>query len=340
MAQVACVGVALLLGFVGFTMAYDRAAIAVAVLERGAMSVRLIVGQFPATSTGTTCPSLWIARSCAAAAHALDHDGVAWRQVPTPSGCGGSRRRAGMSWSRGMPARTGDWRRGSRRRSWRADGACWCAAMTARRAWSATSSSRGRRRRRGTSRLALGKARAVLLLAADDTANAALARELVDAAHGVRETSDPLDVIVRIDDLDLRRSVERRFDKRAGTRASASPRCPDLAARELFVEAPLDRFRREGQAARLVLLLGFSPAIERYVRRLLAGSHFRDGVRARFRGGGEQSGGGGARFPRAQPWHRRAQPGGVRGRRHRPPLAAASLIARISSPGTANRWRW
>lgn len=131
-------------------------------------------------------------------------------------------------------------------------------------------------------RLAQGKARAVLLLGTDDAANAALARALVDAAQGTREVGDPLDVIVRVDDLDRRRVLERQFD---GDRGDARVRfacLPDLAARELFVEAPLDRFHRDGQAARVVFLLGVTPAIERYVRRLLAGGHFRDGVRPRL----------------------------------------------------------
>lgn len=286
-AQVACVAVALLLGFVGFTLAYDRAGIAVSVLERGAMSVRLIVGQFPGDLDRHDLPiPLWIARYALPLLTLWTTAALAWRQVRNPfrlwriAAQGGHVVVAGDARDDGgLAARVAqaELARGRRVLVWSDDAdARWVAELV----------EAGAAQAGGYDRLALGKARAALLLAADDTANAAAARELVDAAHGTRAPGDPLDVIVRIDDLDLRRSVERRFEGAAkiggGDARVRFASLPDLAARELFVEAPLDRFRREGQAARLVLLLGFSPAIERYVRRLLAGSHFRDGVRPRF----------------------------------------------------------
>lgn len=135
----------------------------------------------------------------------------------------------------------------------------------------------------GTASLALGRARAALLVDDDADANAALARLLVSAAAAERSAGDPLDIILRVDDLEHRRVIERGLEalsSRAARVRFAS--LPDLAARQLFVAAPLDGFHRHGNEDRLVLLLGFTVPIERYVLRLLAGSHFRDGVRPRF----------------------------------------------------------
>lgn len=136
--------------------------------------------------------------------------------------------------------------------------------------------------------LGLDKARGVVLLAPEDTANVALASTVMDQAARVRPAGDPLDVIARVDDLDLRRSVEERFAR--ADRSTARIRfasIPDIAARQLFVQWPLDSFQRvgdgqPGESARRVFILGFSPAIERYMLRLLAGGHFRDGGKPRF----------------------------------------------------------
>lgn len=276
--QVACVAAALLLGFLGFTLAYRQAGIAVSLLERGALSVRLIVGQFPGDLDGADLPpSLWIARYALPLLTLWTVAALAWRQVRNPFRLWRVAARGGhliVAGDGGLAARVAaaELARGRR---------VLLLAEDAGSRWVADLIERGAAQTDAHARLALGKARAVLLLAADDTANAAQARVLVDAAHGTRGGGDPLDVIVRIDDLDLRRGVERRFAEERGDARVRFASMPDLAARELFVEAPLDRFRRDGAEARTVLLLGFSPAIERYVRRLLAGSHFRDGVRPR-----------------------------------------------------------
>jgi hypothetical protein len=135
----------------------------------------------------------------------------------------------------------------------------------------------------GVDRLGLDRARAVLLLADDPTRNMALAAAVIENARATRTAGDPLPVIARIDDLDLRRSVEERH-ARDGDRRTARLRVislPDVAARSLFLDHPLDRFRYLGDDGRLVLMLGFTPTIERYALRLLAGSHHRDGRRPR-----------------------------------------------------------
>ncbi len=136
----------------------------------------------------------------------------------------------------------------------------------------------------GTGALGLDRARSVLLVADDPTRNMALAAAAIATAAATRPPGDPLPVIARIDDLDLRRSVEER-QAQDGDRRTARLRIislPDIAARALFVEQPLDRFRHIGVDRRLVLMLGFTPVIERYALRLLAGSHHRRGERPRF----------------------------------------------------------
>ena len=131
--------------------------------------------------------------------------------------------------------------------------------------------------------LGLAKARSVLLLDDAGAANAARATQVMAQAARERPAGDPLAVIARIDDAALRTEVE--VEVAGVSHAIARLRfaaLPDLAARRLFLEWPLDRFRRAGQPARLVIAFGFSPAIESYLVRILAGSHFRDGVRPRF----------------------------------------------------------
>lgn len=128
----------------------------------------------------------------------------------------------------------------------------------------------------------LDRARALLLVGPSDTANVSLAGAAIDAVEGRRPPADPLPVIARVDDLDLRRAVEPRFEAARG--ASARVRLvsvPDIAARALFLDHPLDRFRRPRSAARVVVALGWTPTVERFVLRLLAAGHFRDGAAPR-----------------------------------------------------------
>ena len=133
------------------------------------------------------------------------------------------------------------------------------------------------------SRLGLDRARAVLVAGDDDTRNIALASAALATVEGRRDKGDPLPVVARIDDIDLRTATEARYSglsARGGARLRAVS-LPDIAARELFLDRPLDRSIRAG-SERTVFLLGFTPVIERYLLRMLAGAHFRDGRRPRF----------------------------------------------------------
>lgn len=136
----------------------------------------------------------------------------------------------------------------------------------------------------GVDTLGLARARAALLIHDDDGRNIGLAAAVLEQAAKERPPGDPLAVLARVDDLDLRASIADRF--RAGAdHAIARLRLlslPDLIARRLFVDAPLDAFVRVEEGARLVLALGFSPLVESYALRLLAGGHHRDGTRPRL----------------------------------------------------------
>lgn len=132
-------------------------------------------------------------------------------------------------------------------------------------------------------RAGLETARAVLLAGPDDRANLAGAEAVIAVAEHVRPPGDPLDLIVRIDDPDLRSADEAARD--AGLPPATRLRyvsLPDLAARSLFVFAPLDRFVRDGEGGRGILAIGLTPAIERTLSRLLIGDHPRHGGKARI----------------------------------------------------------
>jgi len=129
----------------------------------------------------------------------------------------------------------------------------------------------------------LETARAVLLAGPDDRANLSGADAVIAAAEPARAPGDPLDLIVRIDDPDLRSADEARRD----TALPPATRLryvslPDLAARSLFVFAPLDRYIRDGKGGRGVLAIGLTPAIERTLARLLIGDHPRQGGKVRI----------------------------------------------------------
>lgn len=133
----------------------------------------------------------------------------------------------------------------------------------------------------GLSKLGLDKARGLLVAGPDDAANVPLAAAALDRALEVRPPSDPLIVIARVDDPDLRGPLERRFD-RAGERPAARLRfasLPDIAARQLFLRHPLDRFRVGEDRTIRIFLFGFSPTAERYAVRVLAGVHMRGGLK-------------------------------------------------------------
>ena len=131
-------------------------------------------------------------------------------------------------------------------------------------------------------RLGLDRARAVLFAGEDDTRNIALAGAAV-AAAATRDKGDPLPIVVRVDDIDLRQAAEARFGGPAGGGARLRTiSIPDIIARGLFLDRPLDRFVVVGRPTRTVFLLGFTPVIERYLLRMLAGAHFRSGERPQF----------------------------------------------------------
>lgn len=136
----------------------------------------------------------------------------------------------------------------------------------------------------GVDALGLGRARAALLIHDADGRNISLAAAVMEQAAKERPPGDPLAVLARIDDLDLRASMADRFQAGADP-AVARLRLlslPDLIARQLFVGSPLDAFVRVDGEARLVLALGFTPLVESYTLRLLAGGHYRDGARPRL----------------------------------------------------------
>jgi hypothetical protein len=136
----------------------------------------------------------------------------------------------------------------------------------------------------GVGRLGLARARAVLVAGADDTLNIRLAQAAADEANRVRPPGDPLEVIARVDDIDLQASLKARRAAEAhhqGARLRFAS-VPDITARALFVSQSLDRFTRVGQTGRLVFLLNFSPVLERLALRIIVGAHFRDGARPAF----------------------------------------------------------
>ncbi len=134
---------------------------------------------------------------------------------------------------------------------------------------------------KGAGQLGLAKARALLLAGPDDAANVSLAGAALEAALKVRAPGDPLTIIARVDDPDLRGPLERRFDgpdERSVARVRFAS-LPDIAARRLFLTAPLDAHQLAEAGARRLYVLGFGPTAERYVLRLLAGAHFRGGAK-------------------------------------------------------------
>ena len=138
-----------------------------------------------------------------------------------------------------------------------------------------------RRAGRGLARLGLARARGVLLAGADDSENLRLARAAADAANRVRASGDPLEVIARVDDLDLhaRLKAERAAEAHHEGARLRFVSVPDITARAFFADQSLDRFTRVGQPKRLVFLLNVSPVLERLALRMIVGAHFRDGVR-------------------------------------------------------------
>ncbi|WP_416463003.1 RyR domain-containing protein [Sphingomonas sp. VDB2] len=279
---------AFLLGTWGFAQAFAEARIASTVMQDAMRAMRLIVGSFPQVLEGRDLPlSLDIARWALPLLTFWSTAALAWEQVRNPLRLALIRARgehlviAGDE-SGGLAAQAArgalaDGRRvllwpQDRRTTWIGD------ALEA----GAAEVEQGVAQESATG-LALDKARAVLLLSREARGNIALASAVLAQAAAVRPAGDPVDIILRVDDLDLRRSVEQRFEH--GDRRTARVRLaalPDIAARHLALARPIDGFTREGQAGRGVLVVGFTPLIERYVLRTLAGGHYRDGGKPVF----------------------------------------------------------
>lgn len=281
-------GIAFLLGFWGFTQAYAEAGMPVPLTQSALRAVRLIVGNFPEALENRNLPlSLQVARWALPLLTFWSTAALAWEQLRNPlrlalirargdhvvlygDDDGGLARQAALG-ALEEGRRVLIWPR-DKRAFWLEDAQVAGAAVLEQQEPGDSAT-----------RLALDKARAVLLLASEARANIALAPAILEQAAAVRAAGDPLDVILRIDDADLRRGVEQRFEhvdrKTARARIAA---LPDIIARQLILDRPLDRFMREGTAGRDILVIGLTPVIERIMLRTLAGSHFRDGRRPRF----------------------------------------------------------
>lgn len=280
--------IAFLLGTWGFAQAYADARLPSTVMQDGLRALRLIVGSFPQVLEGLDLPVvLNIARWALPLLTFWSTAALAWEQLRNPLRLALIRARgehlliAGDA-DGGLAAQAAQgaladgrrvllWAR-DRRSLWVGDAVEAGAAEVEQGAPEESAAA-----------LAIDKARAALLLSGEARANIALASALMAQAAAVRPAGDPIDVILRVDDLDLRRSVEQRFDH--GDRRTARVRLaalPDIAARHLALARPIDAFSRDGQAGRGVLVIGFTPLIERYVLRMLAGGHYRDGGKLRF----------------------------------------------------------
>ncbi|MET0372060.1 MAG: RyR domain-containing protein [Sphingobium sp.] len=282
--------VALLLGIVGFGEAYADAGIATGLTQNALSAVRLVVGNFPQALEGRSLPlTLNIARWALPLLTFWTTIALAWAQVRNgvrlyfirlrgehlviagdPGEDGGLAAEAARG-ELGGGRRVLLWPR-DRRATWVTDALDHGAAEVEQDEVAETAG-----------KLALDKARAVLLLGKDAATNIALASTITARTASVRAAGDPLDVILRIDDLDLRRSVEQRFEH--GDRKTARVRLsslPDIVSRQLSLARPIDAFIREGVAGRLVLVIGFTAPVERFLLRTLAGGHYRDGGKPGF----------------------------------------------------------
>lgn len=282
--------IAFLFGVVGFAQAFADARIPMTLAQSALRAIRLIVGNFPESLEGRDLPlTLQIARWALPLLTFWSTVALAWEQLRNPfrlalirargehvviagdeGDAGGLAGRAAMNelWE---GRRVLLWPQ-DRRATWVADALEEGAAEVEQGNAGATAD-----------QIALDKARAVLLLSRDARTNIALASAVSAQATAKRPAGDPLDILLRVDDLDLRRGVENRFDQ--GDRKTARVRLvslPDIAARQLSLARPIDAFGRSGVTRRTILVLGFAPVVERFILRSLAGGHYRDGGKLDF----------------------------------------------------------
>ncbi|KQN05373.1 hypothetical protein ASE85_20125 [Sphingobium sp. Leaf26] len=280
--------VAFLLGSWGFAQAYADAHLPTTLMQDALRALRLIVGSFPQLLEGRDLPlSLNIARWALPLLTFWSTAALAWEQLRNPLRLALIRARGGHlviagdeSGGLAGQAARGALADGQRVLLWPQDRR-WLWIGDALEAGAAEVQQDVAED--SAAALALDKARAALLLSREARGNIALASALLAQAAAVRPAGDPIDIILRVDDLDLRRSVEQRFEQ--GDRRTARVRLaalPDIAARHLALARPIDAFTRAGQAGRGVLVIGFTPLIERYVLRTLAGGHYRDGGKPGF----------------------------------------------------------
>lgn len=280
--------VAFALGAWGFAQAYAQAGMASTLAQDALRALRLIVGQFPQALENRDLPlALDIARWALPLLTFWSTVALAWEQLRNPLRLALIRARGDHLVIAGDPdgglaaqAARGALDDGRRVLIW---------AQDRRTPWIADALEAGAAEveqanaEESAAALAIDKARAALLLSGEARHNIALASVLLAQAARVRPAGDPLDIILRVDDLDLRRSIEGRFDH--GDRRTARVRLaalPDIAARHLALARPIDGFVRVGDPARPVFALGFTPLIERFVLRTLAGGHYRDGGKPAF----------------------------------------------------------
>ncbi|MFB0873985.1 MULTISPECIES: RyR domain-containing protein [unclassified Sphingobium] len=280
--------VAFALGTWGFAQAFAQAGMASTLTQDALRAVRLIVGQFPQALENRDLPlALNVARWALPLLTFWSTVALAWEQLRNPLRLALIRARGDHLVIAGDPegglaaqAAHGALDDGRRVLLW---------AQDRRVPWIADALEAGAAEveqddvEESAAALALDKARAALLLSGEARHNIALASALLAQAAKVRPAGDPLDIILRVDDLDLRRSIEGRFEH--GDRRTARVRLAsllDIAARHLALARPIDGFVRVGDTARAVLTLGFTPLIERFVLRTLAGGHYRDGGKPAF----------------------------------------------------------
>ncbi|WP_242495931.1 hypothetical protein [Sphingobium cupriresistens] len=279
---------AFLLGTWGFAQAFAQAGIVSTVMQDAMRAMRLIVGSFPQVLEGRDLPlALNIARWALPLLTFWSTAALAWEQLRNPL-------RLALIRARGehlvIAGDEGGGLAAQAARGALADGRrvlLW--PQDRRTTWIGDALEAGAAEveqgvaQESAAALALDKARAVLLLSREARGNIALASAVLAQAAAVRPAGDPIDIILRVDDLDLRRSVEQRFEH--GDRRTARVRLaalPDIAARQLALARPIDGFTRAGQVGRGVLVIGFTPLIERYLLRTLAGGHYRDGGKPAF----------------------------------------------------------
>ncbi len=127
--------------------------------------------------------------------------------------------------------------------------------------------------------LKLSKARMVVVAAKDEAWNLEQCSTVLHELDKFSPKKMSLPVILRIDDPDLAGPVERRLKRIAGTHVELRLiSLPDVEARRLFLDRPLDRLIRSSSGRHSIFIFGASAMAERYLLRVLSGVHFRFGT--------------------------------------------------------------